>query len=224
MPENRLYFKNNFIDFKAELLDIGERCILDKGKIIANSKDTTYLYYVDKGIFKLSMDHIDGESKTICFHGEGAICPYSLSRPKDGKFYVDVDFFKISALTEIEAIKISPENFYQFLKNNSELSIRMLDYVIKHSNLFMREAVTLSYDSAFVKTCNIVYLYSNYLNKQGINLTQGEIGEMIGETRLEVARSLKKLREEQIVKTSRNHIEVTDLGALELNCNPDYVH
>lgn len=224
MPENRLYFRNNFIDFKQILLDIGEKCVLEKGDVITNYSYTSYLYYVEKGIFKLSIDHIDGGSKTICFHGEGSICPYSLSRPKDGEFYLDVDFFRISALTKIDAIRISPADFYKALKNNPDFSISMLDYVIKHSNLFMREAVTLSYDSAFVKTCNIVYLYSSYLNELGINLTQGEIGEMIGETRLEVARALKKLREQEIVKTSRNQIEVLNIEALELNCNPDYVY
>jgi CRP-like cAMP-binding protein len=88
----------------------------------------------------------------------------------------------------------------------------------------MHESVTLSYDSAFVKTCNIVYMYIHYLNKVGINLTQAEIGEMIGETRLEVARSLKKLRDQGIIKTSKNCIEVLDPEVLKLNCNPDFVY
>src|SRR5699024_8927124 len=111
--------------------------------------------------------------------------------------------------------RIRPKNFYQALKENPDLSIAMLDYVVMHSNLFMRESLTLSYDSAFVKTCNIVYIYTHYLNKMGINLTQSEIGEMIGETRLEVARSLKKLREQNIIKTSRNHIKVLDAEKLK---------
>ncbi|MBP2076856.1 Crp/Fnr family transcriptional regulator [Oceanobacillus polygoni] len=196
---------------------------MEKGNVITNNIEPLYLYYVEKGIFKLSVDHIEGESKTICFHGEGSICPYSLSRPLDGKFQIDVDFFVITAITDIETIRFRPEDFYQALRENPDLSIAMLDYVIMHSNLFMRESLTLSYDSAFVKTCNIVYIYTHYLNKMGINLTQSEIGEMIGETRLEVARSLKKLREGNVIKTSRNCIEVLDSEQLKLYCNPDFV-
>ena len=156
--------------------------------------------------------------------GRVLICPYSLSRPIDGKFHIDVDFFMITAITDIKTIRIRPKDFYQALKENPDLSITMLDYVIMHSNLFMHESVTLSYDSAFVKTCNIVYMYIHYLNKVGINLTQAEIGEMIGETRLEVARSLKKLRDQGIIKTSKNCIEVLDPEVLKLNCNPDFVY
>lgn len=224
LQKNNLFFENQFTDFKTLLLEIGERCLLEKGSIVTNNIEPLYLYYVEKGIFKLSVNHIEGNSKTICFHGEGSICPYSLSRPINGKFHIAVDFFVITAITDIKTIRIRPKDFYQALKEDPDLGITMLDYVIMHSNLFMRESATLSYDSAFVKTCNIVYVYSHYLNMMGINLTQEEIGEIIGETRLEVARSLKKLRDQGIIKTSRNCIEVLDLETLKLNCNPDFVY
>ena len=224
MGKNNLFFEDQFTEFKPLLLEIGEKYLLEKGSVITNNLDTLYLYYVESGIFKLSVNHIEGDSKTICFHGEGSICPYSLSRPINGKFHIDVDFFMITAITDINTIRIRPKDFYQALKENPDLSITMLDYVIMHSNLFMHESVTLSYDSAFVKTCNIVYMYNHYLNKIGINLTQREIGEIIGETRLEVARSLKKLRDQRIIKTSRNCIEVLDPEALKINCNLDFVY
>ncbi|WP_053362497.1 Crp/Fnr family transcriptional regulator [Bacillus sp. FJAT-27251] len=223
MRKNNLFFENQFTDFKPLLLEIGERYLLEKGSIITNDIEPLYLYYVEKGIFRLSVNHIEGVSKTICFHGEGSICPYSLSRPINGNFHIDVDFFAITAITDIETIRIRPKDFFHALRNNPDLSIAMLDYVIMHSNLFMHESITLSYDSAFVKTCNIVYIYTHYLNKMGINLTQAEIGEIIGEKRLEVARSLKVLRDQGIIKTSRNCIEVLDPDALKLNCNPDFV-
>ncbi|GIO19626.1 hypothetical protein J18TS1_27260 [Oceanobacillus oncorhynchi subsp. incaldanensis] len=223
MQKNNFFFEDHFIDFKPLLLDIGEKYLLEKGSVVTDNTGPLYLYYVEKGIFKLSVDHTEGVSKTICFHGEGSICPYSLSRPIDGTFQIDVDFFVITALTDIETIRIRPEDFHQALKENPDLSIAMLNYVIMHSNLSMRELLTLSYDSAFIKTCNIVYIYTHYLNKMGINLTQSEIGEIIGEARLEVARSLKKLREQNIIKTSRNCIEVLDAEKLKLYCNPDFV-
>lgn len=224
MGKNTLFFEDQFSDFKPLLLEFGESYLLEKGSVITNNIEPLYLYYVENGIFRLSVTHIEGERKTICFHGEGSICPYSLSRPIDGKFQIDVDFFEITAITDIETIRIRPNDLHQALRENPELGIAMLDYVIMHSNLFMHELVTLSYDSAFVKTCNIVYIYTHYLNKMGINLTQAEIGEIIGETRLEVARSLKVLRDQGIIKTSRNCIEVLDPEALKLNCNPDFVY
>ncbi|MFJ7973554.1 Crp/Fnr family transcriptional regulator [Psychrobacillus sp. NPDC096389] len=224
LRENNLFFENQFIDFKPLLLEIGERYLLEKGSIVINNVEPLYLYYVEEGIFRLSVNHIEGGSKTICFHGGGSICPYSLSRPIDDKFHIDVDFFSITAITDIKTIRIRPQDFYQALMENPNLSITMLDYVIMHSNLFMHESITLSYDSAFVKTCNIVYIYTRSLNKAGISLTQTEIGEIIGESRLEVARSLKKLRDQGIIKTSRNGIEILDPELLKLNCNPDYVY
>lgn len=214
-----MYFEEHFTQFKDLLLEHGERHLLKADTIITNDSDDLYLYYIENGLFKLSLMHEEGALKTVCFHGEGSICPYSLSRPNATNDYqIDVDFFVISAITDVETIRIKPEVFHQLLLDNGQLGVTMIDYIIKHSNLFMSESVTISYDPAFTRTCNFVYIYTQYLNKKGIQLTQSEIGEMVGLTRLEVARALKKLREMFIITTTRTSINVLDIQRLKDQC------
>ena len=78
----------------------------------------------------------------------------------------------------------------------------------------------LSYSTPFNKTASFINIYLNYLTDHGVILTQSEIGEFIGETRLEVARALKKLRDLNIVETSRNKIHVLDWERLEQATDP----
>ena len=75
MGKNNLFFEDQFTEFKPLLLEIGERYLLEKGSVITNNLDTLYLYYVESGIFKLSVNHIEGDSKTICFHGRVLFAP-----------------------------------------------------------------------------------------------------------------------------------------------------
>lgn len=216
------FFENHFSSFESLLHDKGEECSLKKGyKITVNNPDL-YLYYIINGIFKLSLTHEEGAIKTVCFHGKNSILPYSLCRPTDNEYKIESDILTLTAITDVLAIRIIPKVFHKTMLENPNFHMAMTDYCIKHSNLFMFESINLSYNTAFIKTCNFIYIYSQYLSGKGIRLTQAEIGEIIGETRLEVARVLKKLRVMGIVSTSRNGITVLNPNILFNLCSYGY--
>lgn len=139
------------------------------------------------------------------YHRIGTLTPYSLTRPQNGIFKIDLNIFITTAITDVKAISIRPEDFYKIFTENSRLATSLLDYIIDHSNLYLSELLYLSYSTPFNKTASFINIYLNYLTDHGVILTQSEIGEFIGETRLEVARALKKLRDLNIVETSRNN-------------------
>lgn len=170
----------------------------------------------------LSLDNIEGDRKAFMYHGIGTLTPYSLTRPQNGIFKIDLDIFITTAMTDIDAIAIRPEVFYETFTKNSDLATALLHYVIDHSNLYLTEQLYLSYSSAFNKTASFIIIYTKYLMNHGVYLTQREIGEFIGETRLEVARALKKLRDLNIVETSRTSIKVLDYEKLERATEPQY--
>jgi len=218
MSLTNIFFENYFNEFEDLFLSIGEEMKIEKGDIISSADESLYLYYILEGIFVLTVENDMGESKAFCFHSVGCINPYSPVRPQSGEFKIDLENFIITALTDVNTVRIKPEIFYQNMLKNPHLSIMMLDYIIDHSNLYLQELLHLSYNSAFTKTCNFIYVYTQHLMKYNIYLTQEEIGRFIGETRLEVARSLQKLRQMNIVKTSRYNIKVTDIKRLKELC------
>ncbi|MCQ4922155.1 Crp/Fnr family transcriptional regulator [Tissierella carlieri] len=213
------YFENHFSKFESLLRSLGEECNLKKGYEITSINPNLYLYFTLNGIFKLSLTHEEGAIKTICFHGKNSILPYSLCRPTDNEYKIESDALVLTAITDVLAIRIIPRVFHKAMLENPDFHMAMTDYCIRHSNLFMFESINLSYNTAFIKTCNFLYIYTSYLQGKGIRLTQSEIGEIIGETRLEVARVLKKLRTMGIVSTSRNGIEVLDMDNLINLCS-----
>ena len=215
MNSVNIFFENYFNEFEELFLSIGEKVTLKEGTTISSFDKDLYLYYIQDGIFILRLEHEEGLSKAFCYHSIGCINPYSPARPQNGEFKIDLDYFIITALTEVNAIRIKPEVFYQSMLENPHLSIVMIDYIIDHSNLYLMESLHLSYNSAFTKTCNFVYIYTQHLMKYGIRLTQSEIGDFIGETRLEVARAMQKLRKMNIVETSRYSIKVLDIERLK---------
>jgi len=213
------FFENHFSDFEPLLREKGTECTLKKGYEITANNPELYLYYIINGIFKLSLTHEDGAVKTVCFHGKGSIFPYSLCRPTDNEYKIETDILLLTAVTDVLTIRIKPSIFHDMLLESPNFHMAMTDYCIKHSNLFMFESINLSYNTAFIKTCNFIYIFSRYLHGKGINLTQTEIGEIIGETRLEVARALKKLRGMGIIDTSRVGISVLNMEELIKNCS-----
>ena len=53
------------------------------------------------------------------------------------------------------------------------------------------------------------------------NLTQGELAELLGLSRVQFTRGLSELRSRRIVSTSRGRIQVTDLAALAELCTSE---
>lgn len=213
------YFENHFSDFESLLRSKGEECILKKGYEITADNSDLYLYYIINEIFKLSLTHQEGAIKTICFHGKDSIFPYSLCRPTDNEYKIESDILVLTAITDVLAIRIIPEVFHKTMLENPDFHMAMTDYCIRHSNLFMFESINLCYNTAFIKTCNFIYIYTQYLHGKGIKLNQAEVGEIIGESRLEVARALKKLRALGIVSTSRNGITILNMDDLINLCS-----
>lgn len=214
MESPNIFFENYFNDFTDLFLEVGETVMFKKGDTISSLDKNQYIYYIKDGIFLLYLEHEKGEHKAFCYHAAGSLNPYSLARPKKGNYKIELDYFVITAITEIKAIRIKPKLFHSLMLEHPTLAIAMLDYVIDHSNLYLYESLRLSYNSAFSKTCNFVYVYTQHLMKKGIALSQSDIGAFIGETRLSVARSLKTLREMNVVNTSRNKITVLDMNKL----------
>ena len=210
----QLFFENYFDEFIDLFHEIGEKVKINKGDIISPLDKNQFIYYIIDGTFLLYLEHKNGERKAFCYHSNGSLNPYSLARPKKGKYAVELDYFIITAITDVKTIRITPKIFHKAMLDNSRLAVAMLDYVIDHSNLYLEESLHLSYTSSLSKTSNFIYAYSQYLMSNGIHLSQNEIGDFIGETRLTVARSLKKLRDMGVVETSRNKIKILDMDKL----------
>ncbi len=215
IKEHQIFFEAHFNAFESLFAEHGEYFVFEEGDQFS-AADEQYIYYTLEGTFVLYLIEPQGEQKAFCYHSKGTITPYSLVRPQADKSYaMDLDFFVIRAINQVKTYRIKPAVFHALMMKHPELALCTIDYIINHSSLYLFESINLSYYTANEKTCNFIYKYTLHLQPQGITLTQEEIADFIGVSRLSVARSLKKLRDQGIIQTSRFKIDVIDLPRLQ---------
>ena len=91
-------------------------------------------------------------------------------------------------------------------------------------NRFLFEIVHQEYNPSFVKICNLLYLLTvNQPACSGlvIDMTQQELAEILGLSRIQLTRGLSELRKQNIISTSRGNVHVIDLPALATLCSSE---
>lgn len=215
----RYYFADDYADFYEYFLSHPHiRKRFRKHEYLwAPGEPLTHVYYIISGIALTSLEHEDGFRKISSMHSKGTLFP--------GCHQVE---FKIeqsivtTALSEMEVLSFTKTEMLRMFYENRELSVRMLNWYAAYINLLLYESAHQEYNSTFIKLCNLLYLFSqNGPEGSGPNiyLTQENIAEILTTTRVNIARSLARLRDEKIIIPHRKWIELSDLNRLASYCS-----
>ena len=177
------------------------------------------VYYIESGVCVTSAEHENGSQKILYFHSKGAIFP---------GFHKSV--FKIErslttkALSQMETLEFPAREVYRMFQENPQISAIAFESYAKLINLLIYENAHQEYNSAFLKLCNLLYLFSQ--NTPGgdpshIELTQENIADILALNRVTAARALIRLQEEGVIVSHRKWIEILDLPALERHCSQE---
>lgn len=118
-------------------------------------------------------------------------------------------------------LAFSNADFLEMMAENRELMLRTIDWYATYINLLLYESAHQDYNSSFVKLCNLLYLFSQNGPEDGrrVSLTQENIADILTVTRVNAAKNLSRLRDEQIIAPHRKWIEILDPAALEAYCS-----
>ena len=89
-------------------------------------------------------------------------------------------------------------------------------------NLFIYESAHQDYNNAFIKVCNLLYLFSIHSptrTPHRIDLTQQDIADILTISLVNVTNNLARLRKEKIIASHRKWIEITDYPKLVSYCS-----
>ena len=77
------------------------------------------------------------------------------------------------------------------------------------------------FNSARIQLCNLLYLLQGgEADPQRLpDVTQDELSDILGMSRVNLARTLAQLREEGILRTQRRRIEILDPAGLRASCS-----
>lgn len=179
----------------------------------------THIYYIISGIAQTALEHENGFRKISSLHSNGTVFPGC----HQVAFKIEQSILT-TALSDMEVLSFTKEQFLAMFLSNKELSVRMLNWYATYINLLLYESAHQDYNNSFIKLCNLLYLFSqNSPDGQSsrVQLTQENIAEILTVTRVNAARNLSRLRDEHIITPHRKWIEIIDHKALESYCSQE---
>lgn len=175
-------------------------------------------YYVSGTSVHFS-DHKSGHRKIISFHGPGTILPgYHTT-----DFRIELALSTV-ALSEIHVLEFSIPQFKAMFESNAELAESVVTWYAKYVNRFLFETVHQEFNSSKVKLCNLLYLLTlNQPSNSGltIEMTQEDLADILGMSRVQITRELTDLRGRGILSTTRGKLTIIDLPALSSLCTEE---
>ena len=177
------------------------------------------IHYIISGAAIHFADHENGRRKIISFHGAGTVFPGY--RQYDYK--IELSLITV-ALSDMKVLEFTKDQFQKMFETNTALSEQVVNWYSMYINRFLFEIVHQEYNPSFVKICNLLYLLS--VNQPAccglvIDMTQQELAEILGLSRIQLTRGLSELRKQNIISTTRGKGHVIDLPALATLCSSE---
>lgn len=177
------------------------------------------IHYIISGAAIHFADHENGRRKIISFHGAGTVFPGY--RQYDYKIELSLI---TAALSDMKVLEFTKDQFQKMFETNTALSEQVVNWHSMYINRFLFEIVHQEYNPSFVKICNLLYLLTvNQPACSGlvIDMTQEELAEILGLSRIQLTRGLSDLRKQHIISTTRGKVYVVDLPALASLCSSE---
>ena len=177
-------------------------------------------YYVSGTSIHFS-EHESGHRKIISFHGPGTVMPgYHTTN-----FRIELSL-TTAALSDVRVLEFTIPQFKAMFDTNAALAECVVNWYSKYVNLFLFETIHQEFSSSQVKLCNLLYLLTmNQPSNSGlvIQMTQEDIADILGMSRVQITRELTDLRSRGILSTTRGRLTVTDLPALMAICTEETI-
>jgi CRP/FNR family cyclic AMP-dependent transcriptional regulator len=212
----RFYFADDFHDFESQFSEYGKKANFPNKSFMIRPNDMLdTLFFIRSGMAKLSILSESYKEHTYFFYGPGSIFPVKCTM-LDFSLESNIVF---SAISDVEAIALSPAQFRILLCRNPELAVAAIDYFCKYGNALMIKALSSIEYSSYDRICDFLYLYNNCKPQKDncVEFSQEEIASITGLSAVQVSRVLQDLRQNNIVKTKRGKIIINDPHQLN-NC------
>ncbi|MCA0991987.1 Crp/Fnr family transcriptional regulator [Pseudalkalibacillus hwajinpoensis] len=179
----------------------------------------SYIYLIESGRVRLFLISPNGEEKALSIVGQNGII---------GECSLNQDSRHASnAITASDVIlrRVPKKQFIQFLSAKPEYILQTLDLITRKYRLLCSQTLHLSYMKALPRVCAaFIQLSIQYGEKVGenkvkvsISFTHQEMANLLGTTRVTIAKNIKWLESENyIVKNGKSYIinNIEDLAEL----------
>ena len=219
----RYYFADDFRAFHDYFLAQPHRkTVFRKGDFLWKpGQPYDCIHYFLSGAAVHFAEHETGRRRIISFHGPGTVF----------QGYHTTDFrielsLTTTALSEIHVLEFTIPHFQAMFESNAALAEQVVKWYAMYVNRFLFETVHQEFNSSRVKLCNLLYLLTmNQPANSGlvIEMTQEDLGDILGISRVHITRELTELRRMGVLATTRGRLTITDFPALAGFCTNETV-
>ncbi len=220
----RYLYKDDFSPFLDELRELPhvERRF-SRGEYLWRPGDLIeQVHYIIEGVARTSFINEDGRAKVLFYHGAGMVFPGC----HESQFAIERSIVT-EAMSPMRTLEFARADFLALARRDEQIGATMFENYARYINLLIFESAHQERCEAQVKLCNVLELLARDAERgQGpgdghsrrIDISQGDLAEILAMNRVSVARLMGKLADAGIVATHRGWVEILDREALLSRC------
>lgn len=172
-------------------------------------------YYIKSGAIHLSLGHEQGK-KSLCLFGPGAIFPIGV---EIHEFRAEYEMI-IQAFSDIEVYTMLYPTLKKIVQENGMFAGELFKENCDFMGYMFFDSINQTFEPCLRRICDILYLYLIKVqpDKDMLPLSQAELANIAGTSQAQMERSLKILRKEEVLLTSRKQMTVLDRKKLLAHC------
>ncbi|MHC0039065.1 Crp/Fnr family transcriptional regulator [Pseudoneobacillus sp. C159] len=210
------WFDNLPYDWK-QLFQQSEKVVFKKHETIFRQNEYgNYIYIIELGRVRLYLISPNGEEKALSIIGKNGIL---------GECALNTDSrYSTNAITASEVVlrKVSKKQFFDFISDKPQYIHQIIDLITKKYRLLCTQSLQLSYMKSLPRVCaafiqlSIQYGESigNKSVKLTISFTHQEMANLLGTTRVTIAKNIKWLEDEKYIEKSGKYFIIHNLDEL----------
>lgn len=205
--------------YNWDTLGSGNEKKIKKGELVfLEGTKMEHIYLIKTGKIKLSITSNEGDEKTIGFIGKNSIVGTS-SLFNNAQY-----MFNARSVTDTHLIKYDRLEFIEKVMEDKDLMMQIFKIMSIRIRILTNHTLDLAYNHSYKRLAKALLDISKIHGKKtrnnnvliDFNITQKELGEVIGTTWVTVAHNIRKLCDEGIINREGKNYVITDYNKLEL--------
>ena len=212
-----IYLANYLNDFEPLMEMYGaKKCTFPQGSFLtSHGVINNTAYFVRSGIIQLLLGHDSGE-KALNLFGPGTVFPIGVEKHE---FWIEYEMI-IRAFSNVEAYALSYPTLKRIAVEHGDFSGELLRENCDFIGYMFFDTINQTFEPCLSRICDILYLYLTKVKpvSEVIPLSQTELAKIAGASQAQLERSIKILKKEEILTTSRKQITILSPEKLLAHC------
>jgi CRP-like cAMP-binding protein len=177
--------------------------------IVTEGETATALYFIAAGVVKVFKTSADGKEQIL-----------SIVRPREAfnevpVFNGGINPASAQAMTPVVLYGLNRNDMHNILRNQPQVALNVIGVMAKRLRHLVSLVEELSFKRVISRVAGILLDYAGDGVNPGTRLTQRDMAAMAGTAREVVARSLKTLEEDGVIRLDKQRIIISDKNALQ---------